>query len=720
MADEAIGGVDEEQRQRERAIQDAHGGQRELAEHREARKRSREIDIEKVEAARKETEARRAEAREERAREKSEREATVAAEKAAFEEKAFAAKRAKEQEPREREAKVQALRNSHPVSAASQVPTEGAPYAVSKSQEELTSKYVSERYGGTVVTEKRPVPRTFQPTKAKEQERHDPGLQYAERVIPKPLEGSAMHDVATTAIEEHEATAERDYLGVVAKATEVEIKRKAEKERAAKASPNYVPQFEREYRAKTKREEKARLYNPVENQVVTTTVIEAKEFGHQVGHGGNTTIPGSPVENNLPLEQVMANAEPKKTMQEERNLIATERFRTDPLVRENLVEHGLHGKSKGYEKGKPNPTPGIPFESFDPNSPTTLRHNYQQNKEKLEAHEMKRTRKESLEEESERRKKMKSGTNVDFETFEEVAKKNVREEQKELYAKKQKAKSWMGDVDVDQFSNQPERQKANDTIKRNQEMKADYTAGSSRGTMGLLKDILTHPHDTAQEIGYAVEKKVAQRGMERKQATMDSAAKHLEPEYRANDQKLQEGKISREMHELRAKQLDQKFEKMSTPIEQRVGRGIVREASGALDIFNEAMTSPERQKEINRKRISEGKEPIQSVKEGNSIIATFARGVSETNKQLHEKPSKNQPAIFGGATPSPNPKVFGGGKGIRNISPTKGTVISRSKGYGIQFGGTATPGATSVFGNPLGFLGSTAPQPKVTHHRKKK
>jgi hypothetical protein len=692
MAEE-LEGVDEEQKQRERAVRDAAGGQRELAEHREARQRSHEIDIEKVEAARKESEARKAEAREARAREVREREERVAAEKSAFEEKAFAAKRAKEKEPREKEAKVQALRNSHPVSAASQVPTEGAPYAVSKSQEEITNKYVSERYGGTVVTEKRPVPRTFQPTKTKEQERHEPGLQYAERIIPKAT-GSEMHDVAQSAVEEHEATVERDYLGTVAKATELDVKKKEAKEQEKRRSASYVPQFEKEQRAKTKREEKARqLYNPVENQVVTTTIVEAKEFGHQVGHGGNTTDyeASGTVTKHIPLGVAQSNAEPKKTMKQEWLGSATEDFRTDPLARENLAEHGLHGKSKGYEKGKPNPTPGIPFESFDPNSPTTLRYNENKNQQNLGEFEMKRTHKEKKEEEAERRKKMGSGASVDFESFEEVAKKKAREEQAEAYAKKQQ---WKGDIDADQFSNQKERQTAHDTVKRNQEMKADYAAGSATGgVMGTLKNIISHPHDAAQELGYAVEKKVGQHTFESKQAARASAASKLTPEYAANDQKYREGKISKEMHEMRAKQLDQKFEKMSTPLSHKVAGGLAVEAGAAFGILNESFTSPEGKKLA----VASGKPRAM---EGNTITATFARGIASTVEQAQKKPKHS---VVGQVwhqdiLPPPSRKEFGG-KGTRKTTPTKGTVVSKGKTPGINFGGGG-------FGSPIAF-GST-------------
>jgi hypothetical protein len=209
-----------------------------------------------------------------------------------------------------------------------------------------------------------------------------------------------------------------------------------------------------------------------------------------------------------------------------------------------------------------------------------------------------------------------------------------------------------------------------------------------RGTMGLIKDIVSHPHDTAQEIGYAVEKKVGQYTKQRSEFERKNAEEKVKPQRWENDKKLNEGKISREMHEIRAKQLDEKVEKMSTPIEQKVGGAVKREANSAFGIINEVMTSPEKRKELKKAGVT-------SAFEGNTIAATFARGVASTTKQLQEKPAKHQPMIFSGATVAPSRKEFGG-KGTRKTSPTKGTVVSKGKAPGVNFGGGA-------FGSPIAF-----------------
>jgi hypothetical protein len=277
------------------------------------------------------------------------------------------------------------------------------------------------------------------------------------------------------------------------------------------------------------------------------------------------------------------------------------------------------------------------------------------------------------------------------------------------------------------------------------EMKADYSAGkSSGGAMGVLRDIITHPHDTAQEIGYAATKKAEKFEMQRKQETRSAAAKQLEPEYQRNDQKLREGKISREMHELRQKQLDEKFESKSTPIEQKVGGVAAREAASIFGMFNEAITSPATKEKLaheekkrlhfeNKQREKQGLPPITpkaSAFEGNTVSAAFARGLSNTMDQVKE--SQKAPVVSRvlkhGAMVAPSRKEFGG-KGTRKSSPTKGTVVTK--------GGKPAPRvnfAAGGFGSPIAFNNSSfalfgrgqpapapapAPAPKTKHHKKR-
>lgn len=255
-------------------------------------------------------------------------------------------------------------------------------------------------------------------------------------------------------------------------------------------------------------------------------------------------------------------------------------------------------------------------------------------------------------------------------------------------AKKQKIADYQRTQDEAESRKRAAREAEKIQHAKDVEKEEYFFKKGQRGTMGLIKDIVSHPHDTAQEIGYAVEKKVGQYTKQRGEFERTNAEEKIKPQRWENDKKLNEGKISREMHEIRAKQLDEKVEKMSMPIEQKIGGAVKREANSAFGIINEVMTSPEKRKEMK-------KAGVVSNFEGNTIAATFARGVASASKQLHEKPAKSQPMIFSGATVAPSRKEFGG-KGTRKSSPTKGTVVSKGKSPGVNFGG-------SSFGSPIAF-----------------
>jgi hypothetical protein len=192
--------------------------------------------------------------------------------------------------------------------------------------------------------------------------------------------------------------------------------------------------------------------------------------------------------------------------------------------------------------------------------------------------------------------------------------------------------------------------------------------------MGLVDKI----RDATQEVGYAAQKKAGQYIEERHAYEQKEAIKKLTPEYQSNDAKLKAGKISKEMHEERAQRLDREFQTRSTPIEQRVGRTVKQEATNVFEM-------------------SQGKPGAENE---NTFSAQFVRGAKKTSEKLHDIPPAPEPWIFSGATSAPNRKEFGGGKGTRKYSPTKGTVIAKGKAPGVNFSG-----AGGGFGSPLNFGG---------------
>lgn len=523
------------------------------------------VSDEEISAEMKAGEERRAAAKEAMIAAKREREEAVAAEKAAFEERANAARELAEARRRKKqEEEEEKERASKPVEHQG------------KSQKELTDEHYS---------------------------------QYKTNPPANSQQKSAMHDVAETAIEEHESAKEIDYLSHVARTKEIDEKRRAAER---KANPR-TPAFETKYKREQAMEQTARQsFEPVENEVVTTTIIEASSLGKSRTH-----VPANP-----PISRTSSPIFENKAVEKAREPFV-------PTARKDAAIENFKNAAMG-NKAPQQHTPH-PYGGGDP-----------------------------------------------------FAQMNAESEKTKKEMDERGANAWQGDIDVNAFTNQPQRAKANqESI--NKEMRADYAAGSSRGTMGVLKDILTHPHDTAQEIGYAVEKKVAQRGMERKQVVMDAAAKRLEPEYRANDQKLHEGKISKEMHEIRNKQLDQKFERLSTPIEQRVAGAASKEATG---LFMMAAGT---------------KKEAAQAKHGNTIVGAFARGLESTQHKMEE--SQKHPVVPRilkyGATAPPDPKTFGGGKGTKKQSPTKGTVVSKGKNPGINFGGAGGFGSPLTFGDTI-------------------
>jgi len=215
--------------------------------------------------------------------------------------------------------------------------------------------------------------------------------------------------------------------------------------------------------------------------------------------------------------------------------------------------------------------------------------------------------------------------------------------------------------------------------------------------------------------------------------------KQFEPLLIQNDQNLREGKISKEMHKVREKQYLEKMQDI-TPLEEKIGKGVKREAGAAFGILNEAMTSPEGRRKINEQRVKEGKEPLSSAMDDNSISATFARGLASTSKQLHTKPAKSQPAIFTRGTEAPkfggaamhtlptSGSFYGMGVGINTV-PRKGkgsrSGVSQKGGNPINFGGVGGVGfggggAPIAFGSGFGLFGRGQPAPAPAPVKRKK
>jgi hypothetical protein len=258
--------------------------------------------------------------------------------------------------------------------------------------------------------------------------------------------------------------------------------------------------------------------------------------------------------------------------------------------------------------------------------------------------------------------------------------------------------------------------------KENQDKKTLEEYKANRSSVGKVMDLFSREH--AQEIGYAAEKKVEAHLKERRIENEIKARKKTEPLLIQNDLNLKEGKINEAMHADREKKYLGKMERMSTPIEQKVGGAVKREANSTFDILNEVMTSPEARNKINAQRVKEGK-PITSAMEGNTIAATFARGLAQTNEQLHTRPPKAKPSIFSGATVEPafsgqemhrlptSPSFYGVVPSARQPRAAKGAKgkapsLAQKSGSQINFGGSAP---ISFGGGGYGLFGNSRPAP---------
>jgi hypothetical protein len=251
---------------------------------------------------------------------------------------------------------------------------------------------------------------------------------------------------------------------------------------------------------------------------------------------------------------------------------------------------------------------------------------------------------------------------------------------------------------------------------------------NNRGAVGKVMDMFSRTH--TQEMGYAAEQKVEGYLTKRREEKKLENKKRIEPLLIQNDQNLKEGIINKEMHAVREKQYLEKMEDI-TPLEEKIGKGVKREATSAFGILNEMATSPEARNKINAQRVKEGKAPLQSAMDDNSIAATFARGVASTSKQLHTKPAKSQPAIFTRGTEAPK---FSGaamhslptsssfyGVGVGTVAaPRKGkgsrSGVSQKGGNPINFGGVGGGGfggggAPITFGSGFGLFGRGQPAP---------
>jgi len=251
---------------------------------------------------------------------------------------------------------------------------------------------------------------------------------------------------------------------------------------------------------------------------------------------------------------------------------------------------------------------------------------------------------------------------------------------------------------------------------------------NNRGAVGKVMDMFSRTH--TQEMGYAAEQKVEGYLTKRREEKKLENKKRIEPLLIQNDQNLKEGIINKEMHAVREKQYLEKMEDI-TPLEEKIGKGVKREATSAFGILNEMATSPEARNKINAQRVKEGKAPLQSAMDDNSIAATFARGVASTSKQLHTKPAKSQPAIFTRGTEAPK---FSGaamhslptsssfyGVGVGTVAaPRKGkgsrSGVSQKGGNPINFGGVGGGGfggggAPISFGSGFGLFGRGQPAP---------
>jgi hypothetical protein len=248
---------------------------------------------------------------------------------------------------------------------------------------------------------------------------------------------------------------------------------------------------------------------------------------------------------------------------------------------------------------------------------------------------------------------------------------------------------------------------------RDKQTLEDYK--KNRGAVGKVMDMFSREH--TQELGYKVEKKIEGHLAARRAEKELENKRRIEPLLIQNDQNLREGKITPEMHTIREKQYLEKMEDI-TPLEEKIGKGVKREANSAFGILNEIATSPEGRNKINAQRVKEGKAPLKSAMDDNSIAATFARGVASTSKQLHTKPAKSQPAIFTRASEAPK---FSGaamhtlptsssfyGVGVGTVAaPRKGkgsrSGVSQKGGNPINFGGVG-----GVGGNPISFGGGNS------------
>ena len=299
--------------------------------------------------------------------------------------------------------------------------------------------------------------------------------------------------------------------------------------------------------------------------------------------------------------------------------------------------------------------------------------------------------------------------------FDEVSKSNELAAKKKQIADYQKTQPSM-DAEIEA------KRKEN----RDKKTLEDYK--NNRGAVGKAMDMFSRTH--TQEMGYAAEKKVEGYLTKRREEKKLENKKRIEPLRIQNDQNLKEGKINKEMHAVREKQYLEKMEDI-TPLEEKIGKGVKREANSAFGILNEAMTSPEGRKKINEQRVKEGKAPLQSAMDDNSIAATFARGVASTSKQLHTKPAKSQPAIFTRGTEAPkfsgaamhslptSSSFLGVGVGIV-AAPRKGkgsrSAVSQKGGNPINFGGVGGGGfggggAPISFGSGFGLFGRGQPAP---------
>jgi phosphopantetheine adenylyltransferase len=250
-------------------------------------------------------------------------------------------------------------------------------------------------------------------------------------------------------------------------------------------------------------------------------------------------------------------------------------------------------------------------------------------------------------------------------------------------------------------------------------------------------DMFSRTH--TQEMRYAAEQKVEGYLTKRREEKKLENKKRIEPLLIQNDQNLKEGIINKEMHAVREKQYLEKMEDI-TPLEEKIGKGVKREATSAFGILNEMATSPEARNKINAQRVKEGKAPLQSAMDDNSIAATFARGVASTSKQLHTKPAKSQPAIFTRGTEAPK---FSGaamhslptsssfyGVGVGTVAaPRKGkgsrSGVSQKGGNPINFGGVGGGGfggggAPISFGSGFGLFGRGQPAPAPAPVKRKK